>query len=88
VSKNSLSAAEREAEVYLRKAVAEVHGDRSDDVEVFTAPAYDDQKRKATNEARELYERALRLEPDSNDAVTNLGVIEAQSGHLGKAMAL
>lgn len=87
VSKNTMSAAEREAEEYLRKAVAEVHGDRSD-VEVFTALAYDDQKRKATSEARELYERALRLEPDSNDAVTNLGVIEAQSGHLGEAMAL
>jgi predicted CXXCH cytochrome family protein len=88
VSKNSMSAAEREAEGYLRKAVAEARGDRSDDVEVFTALAYDDQKRKATSEARELYERALRLEPDSNDAVTNLGVIEAQSGHLGEAMAL
>jgi tetratricopeptide (TPR) repeat protein len=88
VSKNTMSAAEREAEQYLRKAVAEVHGDRSDDVEVFTALAYDDQKRKATSEARELYERVLRLEPDSNDAVTNLGVIEAQSGHLGEAMAL
>lgn len=88
VSKNTMSAAEREAEEYLRKAVGEVHGDRSEDVEVFTALAYDDQKRKATSEARELYERALRLEPDSNDAVTNLGVIEAQSGHLGEAMAL
>ena len=83
-----MSAAEREAEQYLRKAVAEAHGDRSEDVEVFTALAYDDQKRKATNEARELYERALRLEPESTDAVTNLGVIEAQSGHLGEAMEL
>src|SRR5450432_966442 len=83
-----MGAAEREAERYLRKAVAEVQGDRPEDAEIFIALAYDDQKRKATSEARELYERALRLDPDSNDAATNLGVIEAQSGHLSKALAL
>lgn len=88
MSKNTTGAAERESERYLRKAVAEAQGGRAEDAEIFIALAYDDQKRKATTEARELYEHALRLDPDSNDAATNLGVIEAQSGHLSKAMAL
>src|SRR5450432_2906310 len=47
MSKNNMGAAEREAEKYLRKAVAEVHGDRPEDAEIFIALAYDDQKRKA-----------------------------------------
>ncbi len=39
-------------------------------------------------EARELYRRALILDPDLIDAADNLGVIEAQSGQVRTAMEL
>jgi len=40
------------------------------------------------NRPRELYRRALALDPNLIDASTNLGVLEAQSGHLSEAVKL
>jgi tetratricopeptide (TPR) repeat protein len=55
---------------------------------VLTDLAYEDMKHGAATQASELYEMALRLDPESTDAETNLGVIEAQSGHLNEALKL
>ena len=49
---------------------------------------YVEQRRGAINDARELYQRALAQDPDLLDAATNLGVIEANSGHLREAVTL
>ncbi len=84
----SNKASEREEEQYLRKAVAEAPKDAVENVPVITALAYEDMKHGAVAQARDLYEEALRLDPESTDAETNLGVIEAQSGHLNEALKL
>jgi Flp pilus assembly protein TadD len=42
----------------------------------------------AIDRARTLYEKALALDPNQLDARTNLGVIEARSGHLSRAIEL
>ena len=59
-----------------------------DDPALLSALAYSEQKRKATVEARELYEKALKIDPTSIDAAVNLGVIEAQQDHLAPALRL
>jgi Flp pilus assembly protein TadD len=47
-----------------------------------------DQQHGREQEARELYERALKVDPLSNDAATNLGTLEARAGHLRRAVEL
>ena len=42
----------------------------------------------AQNEARELYRRALKIDPRSTTAATNLGILEARSGNLQRAVEL
>jgi hypothetical protein len=59
-----------------------------DDPALLSALGYLEQKRGATDKARELYRRALALIPESIDPATNLGVIEAQSGHAQEAVKL
>ena len=59
-----------------------------DDSALLSALGYLEQKRGATENALELYRRALILAPESIDAATNLGVIEAQSGHVQEAIRL
>ncbi len=59
-----------------------------EDPALLSALAYDAQKRKATAEARELYEKALKIDPTLIDAGVNLGVIEAQQGHVRAALRL
>ena len=59
-----------------------------DDPALLSALGYLEQKRGATDEARELYPRALALAPESIDPATNLGVIEAQAGHAQEAVKL
>jgi Flp pilus assembly protein TadD len=54
----------------------------------LTALGYIEQKHGKKDEARELYERALKSDPVLNDAATNLGVLEASDGHLGRAVQL
>jgi predicted CXXCH cytochrome family protein len=59
-----------------------------DDSALLSALGYLEQKRGATEKARELYRRSLILAPESIDAATNLGVIEAQTGHVQEAVKL
>jgi len=42
----------------------------------------------AVNRARDLYQKALAVDPALIDAAANLGVIEARSGHLQRAIEL
>ncbi len=55
---------------------------------LLSALAYVEQRHGLTAQARELYRRALAVNPDLIDAATDLGVIEAESGHLREAIEL
>jgi hypothetical protein len=59
-----------------------------DDPALLSTLAYGAQKRGASSEARELYEKALKIDPTLIDAAVNLGVIQAQQGHLQDALRL
>ena len=59
-----------------------------DDPAVLSSLAYVELKQGAINHAEELYRKALALDPTLIDAATNLGVIEARSGHLHSAIDL
>jgi tetratricopeptide (TPR) repeat protein len=76
--------APRRAEGYLRKAVVE----RPEDPVLLAALGFVEQARGREKEARELYEHALRIDPAANDAAANLGIMEAQSGNLRRAVEL
>ena len=84
LANNGMAAAEPHAEGLLRSAVAEF----PNDPEILSALAYVEQKHGLTAQARELYRRALDVNPDLIDAATDLGVIEAESGHLREAVEL
>ncbi|HEY4905466.1 MAG TPA: tetratricopeptide repeat protein [Candidatus Sulfotelmatobacter sp.] len=58
------------------------------DPAVLSGLAYVELSHHAQDRARELYQKALALDPTLIDAATNLGVIEARSGHLSAAVAL
>jgi predicted CXXCH cytochrome family protein len=59
-----------------------------DDPALLAGAGYFAQRSRKIHDAREDYERALKLDPTNNDAATNLGVIEAQEGQLDHAIAL
>ncbi len=84
MAQRNVEGASREADQYLRKAVKE----RPDDPLLLSALGYEDHQHKREKEARALYERALQLDSLANDAAVNLGVLEAQSGHLQRAVQL
>jgi tetratricopeptide (TPR) repeat protein len=73
-----------EAEHRLRSSLEKSPNDPA----VLSALGYIKQMHGATDRARELYEKALAHDPDSIDAATNLGVIEARSGHIREAVRL
>ena len=58
------------------------------DPALLSALGYLEQKRGAFDRARELYQKALSLEPDLIDAAANLGVIEANQGRLREPLRL
>ncbi len=76
--------AQPHAETLLRSAAVKF----PDDPEVLSGLAYVDQRKGLTGKARDLYRRALDLDPGLIDASDNLGVIEAESGHLREAVEL
>src|ERR1700676_2377601 len=80
----NVEGAPHRAEEYLRKAVAE----RPDDPVLLAALGFAEQKHEREKEARELYERALQIDPQANEAATDLGILEAQSGNLQRAVQL
>jgi len=73
-----------EAENYLRSAVKE----RPDDPVLLSALGFVEQAHKHDSEAKDLYEHALKIDPLSIDAATNLGILEARSGNLQRAVDL
>ena len=81
LANGGMEAAEPHAEALLRSAVAE----SPRDPELLSALAYVEQKHGLTGE---LFRRALAVNPDLIDAATDLGVIDAESGHLREAVEL
>ena len=79
-----MTAAAPEAERVLRSAVEKSPKDPT----LLSALAYSAQKKGDIDHARELYEKALGIDPTLIDAATNLGVIEATRGHLREAVRL
>jgi len=59
-----------------------------EDPAILTALGYNELRSRQTGKAREHYEHALRIDPLSVDAAANLGVIEANAGHLDRAVEL
>jgi hypothetical protein len=81
--------APQRAEKYLKKAVKE----RENDPVLLSALGFVEQQHGNEKEARELYERSLKLDPLNNDplnndAAVNLGVLLARSGDLRRAVEL
>jgi tetratricopeptide (TPR) repeat protein len=83
VAESGLKSAEAEAERLLRLALL-----KSADPALLSAMGYIEQKHGATDRTRELYQSALAIDPNLIDAATNLGVLEAQSGHMRQAVTL
>lgn len=84
LSQRNVEGASQEAEKYLLKAVQE----RPDDAVVLSALGFVEQEHGRANQARRLYEQALKIDPLANDAAANLGVLEARAGNLRRAAEL
>lgn len=84
LAQRGVASAQPQAERLLRAALNQ----SPEDPALLEALGYIEQKRGATDAARELYQRAVRIDPNSIDAASNLGVIEAKAGHLNKALKL
>ena len=84
LAQRNVEGGQQRAEEYLRKAVKE----RADDPVLLSALGFVELKHGHEKEARELYERTLQLDPLSNDAAANLGILEARSGNLNRAVEL
>jgi Flp pilus assembly protein TadD len=84
LAEGGVETAAPEAERRLRSSLEKSPNDPA----VLSALGYIKQMHGATDGARELYEKALAHDPDSIDAATNLGVIEARSGHIREAVRL
>lgn len=72
------------AEHYLRNAAQEL----PDDAVLLSSLGFIDQKHEQNQDARELYERALKIDPLNNDAAADLGILEAKAGNLRRAAEL
>jgi tetratricopeptide (TPR) repeat protein len=79
-----MTAAAPETERLLRSAIEKSPNDPA----LLSALGYSAQKKGDIDHARELYEKALGINPTLIDAATNLGVIEANRGHLREAVRL
>jgi tetratricopeptide (TPR) repeat protein len=84
LSQRNVEGASQEAEKSLRKAIQERPGDAA----LLSALAFVEQEHGRTNQARPLYEQALKIDPLANDAAANLGVLEARVGNLRRAAEL
>lgn len=84
LAQRNVEGASQVAEEYLREAVKE----RGDDPVLLASLGFVEQKHGHEKEARDLYERVLKLDPLANDAATDLGILEARSGNLRGAVEL
>jgi tetratricopeptide (TPR) repeat protein len=71
-----------------QKLLPEALAQNPDDPDLLAAVGFSEQLRGLTDQAREHYEHALRVQPLALDAAANLGLIEANAGHLDRAAAL
>ena len=62
--------------------------DGPEDAVLLAGLGFVEQEAGHEKEARELYERALKIDPLANDSATNLGAIEARTGNLRRAVEL
>jgi len=81
---SGMTLAQPKAESVLRSALR----DSPNDPALLSAVAYIEQQHGNLEAAHAFYEQALQLDPKSVDAATNLGVLEAQQGHIDPAMKL
>jgi Flp pilus assembly protein TadD len=84
LAQQGVKTADAQADQWLHKAVLEARNDAG----VLAALGYEAQKRGLIQQAREHYLRALEIDPLSNEAALNLGVIEAQAGNADRAIKL
>ena len=84
IADDGMTVAKPEAERLMREAAAKY----PDDPAVLCALGYVEQTQGDHKKAREMYRRALALDPNRIDAATNLGVLEAQAGNLAEAVRL
>lgn len=84
LAQRGVDGAEKAAEDNLRKAVKE----NPDDAELLAALGFVAQRHFNESEARELYERALKIDPLLVDAATNLGILYARTGDPERAVQL
>jgi Tetratricopeptide repeat/Cytochrome c554 and c-prime len=84
LAQRGVDGAERRAQEYLEKAVM----DSPDDADLLAALGFQYQRHFHENDARELYERALKIDPLLVDAATNLGILEARMGDAQQAVKL
>jgi Flp pilus assembly protein TadD len=84
LAQRGVDGAAANASSHLRKALDRNPGDPV----VLSALAYIEQKHGRLDEAKDLYERALKIDPSLNDAATNLGALKASAGDLPGAVEL
>ena len=84
LANSGMTVAAPEAERLLRSALEK----SPNDPVLLSALGYSAQKKGDLDRARELYQRALAIDPALIDAATNLGAIEANRGHLREALKL
>jgi Cytochrome c554 and c-prime len=84
LAEGGMTEAEPEARDRLSKAIKQ----SPDDPALLSSFGYIEQKHGATEHARQLYQKALAIDPNVVDAETNLGVIEAQGGQVNDAIKL
>ena len=84
LAQRGIEGASTMADHNLKKALK----DDPDDSAVMIALAFIEQEHGKTAEAQQLYERGLEIDPLSNEAATDFGVLEAKQDHLGHAVQL
>jgi predicted CXXCH cytochrome family protein len=84
LAQQGVQTADAQADQWLHRAVLEAPNDAG----VLAALGYEEQKRGRIQQAREHYLHALEIDPLSNEAALNLGVIEAQAGNADRAIKL
>jgi len=84
LAQQGVDRAEQAAEEALRKAVKE----NPEDPELLAALGFVEQRHFHEGVARELYERALKINPLLIDAAVNLGVLDARAGDAKRAVEL
>ena len=81
---SGMTAATQETERLLGSALEKSPGDPV----LLSALGYSAQNKGDLDRARDLYQRALAVDPTLIDAATNLGAIEANRGHVHEALKL